>query len=40
MIGCHDSNPANDFYKHLGGKYLNYRLFRDKYKENVYLFEL
>lgn len=40
IIGCLDGNPANEFYKHLGGKYLKKRLFRDKYLENVYLFTL
>ncbi len=40
IIGCLNGNPANDFYKHLGGKYIGNRLFRDKYLENIYLFEL
>ncbi len=40
IIGCLDGNPSNDFYKHLGGKYIGNHLFREKYKENIYLFEL
>lgn len=40
IIGCLDGNPSNDFYKHLGGKYIGNHLFREKYLENVYLFEL
>ena len=40
IIGCLDGNPSNEFYKHLGGKYIGNRLFREKYLENVYLFEL
>ena len=40
VIGCLDKNPANDFYKHLGGKYLTNRLWREHYIENVYLFEI
>lgn len=40
IIGCLDGNPSNNFYKHLGGKYIGNHLFREKYKENIYLFEL
>ncbi len=40
IIGCLDGNPSNDFYKHLGGKYIGNHLFREKYIENIYLFEL
>ncbi len=40
VIGCLDGNPANNFYKHLGGKYIGNHLFREKYKENFYLFHL
>ena len=40
VIGCLDGNPSNDFYKHLGGKYIGNHLFREKYIENIYLFEL
>lgn len=39
VIGCLDGNPANEFYKHLGGHYIGQSLFRDKYLENIYLFE-
>ncbi len=40
IIGCLDGNPANNFYKHLGGQYIGNQLFREKYKENIYLFAL
>lgn len=39
VIGCLNGNPSNEFYKHLGGKLIENRLFREKYLENVYLFE-
>lgn len=40
IIGCLDKNPSNDFYIHLGGKQIGNRMFREKYLENIYLFEL
>lgn len=40
VIGCLDGNKSNDFYKHIGGKYIKSGLFRDEYKENYYLFNL
>lgn len=40
IIGCLDGNPSNDFYIHLGGKYIGNRMFREEYVENIYLFEL
>ena len=40
IIGCLDGNPSNNFYKHLGGNYIGNHLFREKYVENIYLFEL
>ena len=40
IIGCLDGNSSNNFYKHLGGKYIGNHLFREKYIENIYLFEL
>lgn len=40
IIGCLEGNPSNEFYKHLGGKYIGNSLFREKYIENIYLFEL
>ena len=40
VIGCLNGNPSNNFYKHLGGKYIGNHLFREKYIENIYLFEL
>ncbi len=40
IIGCLEGNPSNYFYKYLGGKFIGTRLFREKYIENIYLFEL
>ena len=40
IIACLDGNPSNNFYKHLGGKYIGNHLFREEYLENIYLFEL
>lgn len=40
VIGCLEGNPSNEFYKHLGGKYIGNHLFREKYLENINLFEL
>lgn len=40
IIGCLDGNPSNEFYRYLGGKYIGNHLFREKYLENIYLFEL
>ncbi len=40
VIGCLDKNPSNKFYQHLGGKNIGNNLFRGKYLENIYLFEL
>ena len=40
VIGCLDGNPSNEFYKHLGGKYIENHFFKEKYLEKLYLFEL
>lgn len=40
IIGCLDGNPSNEFYKHMGGVNIGTSLFREKYLENIYLFEL
>lgn len=40
IIGCLDGNKSNDFYKHIGGKYIKQRMFEKLgMMENVYLFE-
>jgi len=40
IIGCLENNKANDFYRHIGGKYIKKRLFKKlNLNENVYLFE-
>ena len=40
VIGCLDGNSSNEFYKHLGGKYIKTRIFEKlQLPENVYYFE-
>ena len=42
IIGCLDSNPSNEFYKHLGGEFLRQRIFNlpnQDLLENVYFYE-
>ena len=40
VIGCLDGNPSNEFYKHLGGKFIKTRIFEKlQLPENVYYFE-
>jgi hypothetical protein len=40
VIGCLDGNPSNDFYKHIGGKYIKQRIFeRLQLPENVYYYD-
>jgi ribosomal protein S18 acetylase RimI-like enzyme len=40
IIGCLDGNPSNEFYKHLGGKFVKTRIFEKlNLPENVYIFE-
>lgn len=40
IIGCLDKNVSNEFYKHMGGKYVKTRIFKKlNLPENVYLFE-
>ena len=41
LIGCLDGNPSNDFYKHIGGKYIKQRMFEKlQLLENVYYYEI
>ena len=41
VIGCLDGNPSNDFYKHIGGKYIKQRIFeRLQLPENVYYYDI
>ncbi len=40
IIGCLEGNSSNNFYKHLGGKWIGTSPFREAYKENIYLFHL
>ena len=40
IIGCLDGNKSNEFYKHIGGKFIKQRMFEKLgMMENVYLFE-
>ena len=42
IIGCIKENPSNEFYKHLGGKYIKQRIYRlpnQELIENVYYYE-
>ena len=40
IIGCLEGNPSNEFYKHIGGKYIKQRTFEKlQLPENVYYFE-
>ena len=41
LIGCLDKNPSNEFYKHLGGKYVKTHIFEKlNLDENLYLFDI
>ena len=40
VIGCLAGNPSNEFYEHIGGKYIKQRIFEKlQLPENVYYFE-
>ena len=40
LIGCLVGNPTNDFYKHIGGKFIKQRIFEKlQLPENVYYFD-
>ena len=41
LIGCLVGNPTNEFYKHIGGKYIKQRIFEKlQLPENVYYYEI
>lgn len=43
VIGCLDGNPSNEFYIHLGGKFIkqeDWNIFDECYKENLYLYRI
>lgn len=41
VIGCLDGNKSNDFYKHLGGKYIRTRIFEKlQLPENIYYYDI
>lgn len=41
LIGCLVGNPTNEFYKHIGGKFIKQRIFEKlQLPENVHYFEL
>ena len=40
IIGCLKENSANEFYKHMGGKFIKTRIFEKlQMSENVYYFD-
>ena len=40
LIGCLVGNSTNEFYKHIGGKFIKQRIFEKlQLPENVYYFE-
>lgn len=40
IVGCLDKNVSNNFYKHMGGRFIKTRIFKKlNLLENVYLFE-
>ena len=43
LIGCLGGNPSNEFYKHIGGKFIKQEpldIFDEHYMENVYEYEI
>ncbi len=41
LISCLKGNPSNEFYKHIGGKYIKDGVYkRLNLKENVYLYDI
>ena len=41
IVGCLENNPSNEFYKHLGGKFIKKRMFEKiNIMENVYEFNV
>lgn len=42
IIGCLDGNPSNEYYKHIGGKFVKIRTFKlpnQELPENVYYYD-
>lgn len=43
VIGCLVGNPSNEFYKHIGGKFIEqeaWSIFDENYIENVYEYDI
>lgn len=43
VIGCLVGNPSNEFYKHIGGKFIKqeqFKIFDEHYVENVYEYDI
>ena len=43
VLGCLDGNPANEFYKHMGGRFVRqdeWNVFGECYLENIYEYDL
>ena len=42
IIGCLDGNPSNEYYKHIGGKFVKIRTFKllnQELPKNVYYYD-
>lgn len=43
VIGCLEGNPSNEFYKHIGGKFIkqeSWDIFNEHYMENIYEYDI
>lgn len=43
VIGCLDGNPSNEFYKHIGGRFIKqepWNVFDEHYIENIYEYDI
>ncbi len=43
VIGCLEGNPSNEFYKHIGGKFIRqepWDIFGEHYVENIYEYNI
>ena len=41
LVSCLKENPSNEFYKHIGGKYIKNKIYKQlNLPENVYYFDI
>lgn len=41
LISCLKENPTNEFYKHIGGRYIKNKIYKQlNLPENVYYFDI